>query len=64
MYRVGLEFSFVAFALFLVAVLSGVARCFGSWVFLGLFYLRNVTQASAVGDKKSTTSFEQVFATL
>ena len=41
--RVEVWFRFVRFALLLVVVLCWVARCFGSWVLLGLFCLLHVT---------------------
>ena len=41
---VGVWFGFVRFALLLAVVLCWVARCFGSWVLLGLFCLLRVTQ--------------------
>ena len=39
-YRVGVWFGFVRFALLLAVVLFWVDRCFDSWVLLGLFCLR------------------------
>ena len=41
-YRVGVWFGFVRFALLLAVVLSWVARCFDSRVLLGLFCLLRV----------------------
>ena len=46
-YRVGLWFGFIRFALLLAVVLCWVARCFGSWVLLGLFFHLRVTQGMA-----------------
>ena len=43
-YRAGVWFGFVRFALLLAVVLCWVARCFGSWVLLGLFCLLRVTR--------------------
>ena len=43
-YRAGVWFGFVRFALFLAVVLCWVDRWFDSWVLLGLFCLLRLTQ--------------------
>ena len=43
MYRVGVWFGFLRFALLLAVVLCWVDRYFDSWVLLGLFCLHRVT---------------------
>ena len=50
----GTWFAFVRSALRLAVVLSGVDRCFGSWVLLCLFFLFRTTQADGNCSKQTT----------
>ena len=53
-YRVGVWFGFVRFALLLAVVLCWVDRCFDSWVLLGLLCLLRVTPIATRDDSSLT----------
>ena len=53
-YRVGVWFGFVRFALLLAVVLCWVDRCFESWVLLGLLCLLRVTPIATRDDSSLT----------